>query len=165
MKNLIYAVAFTLALPLGIALLQTSSDPAYAGGILRDAQAPHLVHSGAHPNNARVPLATHHFEVHVQGNDLSQLYVDVPEGVKVSNRILVTDRSGKKINANVSVDNRRVTIAFPQPIPTETTLSVSMKGMNTQSFARRIWLYPISGRSIGMTANQRIGIARIQTYR
>jgi hypothetical protein len=73
MKKLIYAIASTLALPLGIALLHASSAPAYAGGILRDAQAPHLVHSGAHPNNARVPIATHHFEVHVQGNGLSQL--------------------------------------------------------------------------------------------
>lgn len=166
MKKLIYAATFTFVIPFGIASLSTSSVPAaYAGGILRDAKAPHLVHSGAHPNNARVPSATHHFKVHVQGSDLSQLHVDVPEGIKVSDRIVVTDQSGKKINANVAVDDRRVTIAFSQPVPTGTTLSVSIKGVSTQFFSRRIWLYPISGRSAGMTADAKFGIARIQTYR
>jgi hypothetical protein len=176
MKTLIYAAALIMAIPFGIAMprfahhasqtLHASSVPALAGGVLRDAKAPHLVHSDAHPNNARVPSATHHFEVHVQGRDLSQLSVDVPKGLKVSDRIVVTDQSGKKIDAAVSVNDRRVTIAFSQPVPTGTTLSVSMKGVRTQfPSRRRIWLYPVYGRSVGMTADVRIGLARIQTYR
>lgn len=167
MKKLIYAATFTLVIPFGIASLQASSVPAaLAGGVLRETRAPHLVHSNAHPNNARVPSATHHFEVHVQGSDLSQLSVDVPEGVKVSDRIVVTDQSDKKIDATVSVNDRRVTIAFSQPVPSGTTLSVSMKGVRTQfSSQRRIWLYPVYGRSVGMTADVRLGMARIQTYR
>lgn len=158
MKKLIYAAAFTLAI--------ASSVPALAGGALRDAKAPHLVHSGAHPNNARVSSATHHFEVHVQGRDLSQLFVDVPEGIKVSDRIVVTNNSGKKIDATVSENDRRVTIAFSQPVPIGTTLSVSMKGVKTSfSLRGRTWLYPVSGRSVGMTADVPFGLARIQTYR
>lgn len=62
MKTLIYATALTLAIPFGIALLQTSSAvPAYASGVLHDANAPYLVHSNAHPNNACVQNATYHF--------------------------------------------------------------------------------------------------------
>lgn len=102
MKILIIGAAFTLAI--------ASSVPALAGGALRDAKASHLVHSGAHPNNARIPRATHHFDVHVQGSDLEQLFVDVPEGIKVSDRIIVTDQSDQKIDASVSVNDKRVTI-------------------------------------------------------
>ena len=65
MKKLIYATTFTLAIPAGIASLFVSSVPAFAGGVLREANAPHIVHSSTHPNGTRVPNATHHFEVHV----------------------------------------------------------------------------------------------------
>lgn len=136
-----------------------------AGGVLLDAKAPHLVHSDAHPNDARVPSATHHFEVYTQGSDLSQLSVDVPEGIKVSDRIVVTDQSDKKIDATISVNDRRVTIAFSQPVPTGTTLSVSMKGVKTPfSLQGSALLYPVAGRSVGMTSDVLLGIARIQTY-
>ncbi len=154
--KLIYAATFTL--------LIMSSIPAIAGGALRDAKAPHLVHSGAHPNNARIRQATHHFDVHVQGSDLEQLFVDVPEGIKVSDRIVVTDQSEQKIDATVSVNDQRITIAFAQPVPTGTTLSVSMKDVKTQSLQGRIWLYPVYSRSVGINADVRIGMARIQTY-
>lgn len=156
MKKLIYAATFTLAI--------TFSIPALAGGVLRDAKAPHLVHSGAHPNNARIRQATHHFDVHVQGNDLEQLIVDVPEGIKVSDRITITDHSDQKIDATVSVNDKKVTIAFAQPVPTGTTLSVSMKGVRTRSLRGRTWLYPVYSRSTGINADVPIGMARIQTY-
>ena len=165
MKTLIYATALTLAIPFGIVSLQASSAaPAYAGGVLLDAKAPHLVHSNAHPNNARVQNATHHFQVHVHGSELSQLSVDVPEGIRLSDRIVVTDESGNKVDAKTSIDNKRVTITFAQPIPSGTTLSVSMKGVSSRFLSRgRLWLYPIYGRSVGMTEDVRIGLARIQT--
>lgn len=156
MKKLIYAATFTLAI--------ASSIPAIAGGALRDAKAPHLVHSGAHPNNARIRRATHHFDVHVQGSDLEQLFMDVPEGIKVSDRIVITDQYEQKIDATVSVNDERVTIAFAQPVPTGTTVSVSMKDVKTRSLQGRIWLYPVYSRSVGINADVRIGMARIQTY-
>jgi hypothetical protein len=156
MKKLICAATFTLAF--------TYSLPTFAGGILRDAKAPHLVHRNAHPNNARVPV-THHFEVHVQGSDLSQLSVDVPENIKLSDRIVVTDRSGKKVDTNVSTNDRKVTIAFTQPVPNGTNLSVSMKDVKTRSLQGRTWVYPVYGRNVGINADVPIGIARIQTYR
>lgn len=155
MKILILGTAFTL--------LIASSIPALAGGVLRDAKAPHLVNSGAHPNNARIRRATHHFDVHVQGSDLEQLFVDVPEGIKVSDRITITDQSDQKIDATISV-NDKITITFAQPVPTGTTLSVSMKGVRTRSLRGRTWLYPVYSRSVGINADVPIGMARIQTY-
>lgn len=156
MKKLIYAATFTLAI--------ASSFPALAGGILRDAKTPHLVHSGAHPNNARIPQSTHHFDVHVQGSDLEQLFVDVPKGVNVRNRITITDQSSNKVDATISINDNRIAIAFTQPVPTGTTLLVSMKGVSTSSLRGHTWLYPVYSRSVGINADVPIGIARIQTY-
>lgn len=157
MKKLIYAATFTLVF--------ASTVPAVlAGGILRDAKVPHVVHSNAHPNDARV-LATHHFEVHVQGSDLSQISINVPEGIKVNDEIAVADQSGKKIDAAVSVNDRKFTVAFAQPVPSGTTLSVSMKGVRIPfSLQESTLLYPITGKSVGMNAEGGIGTARIQTY-
>ncbi|PSB30479.1 hypothetical protein [Chlorogloea sp. CCALA 695] len=165
MKKLICATTFTLAIPIGIASLYAFSVPAFAGGVLREANAPHIVHSSAHPNGTRVPNTTHHFEVHVQGKELSQLSFEVPDGVEVSDRIMVSDQSGKKIDSTVSIKDKRATIAFSQPVPLETTLSISMKGAKVSFLSQgRTFLYPVYGKSVGMTQEIRIGIAQIQTY-
>lgn len=165
MKKLICATTFALAIPTGVASLFVSSVPVLAGGILREANAPHIVHSSLHPNGTRVPNATQHFEVHVQGKELSQLSFEIPDSVNVSDRIMVTDQSGKKIDSTVSMKDKKATIAFSQPVPVETILSISMKGFNTSILSqRRTLLYPISARSVGMTEDIRIGTARIQTY-
>ena len=165
MKKLICATTFTLAIPIGIASLYAFSVPAFAGGVLREANAPHIVHSSAHPNGTRVPNATHHFEVHVQGKELSQLSFEVPDGVEVSDRIMVNDQSGKKIDSTVSIKDKRATIAFSQPVPVETTLSILMKGTKVSFLSQgRTFLYPVYGTSVGMTQEIRIGIAQIQTY-
>ena len=165
MNKLISPVTFTLAIPAGIASLYLSSVPALAGGVLRDANAPHIVHSSTHPNGVHVPITTNHLEVHVQGKELSQLSIDIPEGVEVSDRIVVTDQTGKKIDSNVSIKDERATIVFSQPIPLETTLSISMKNVKTPFLSRgRTLLYPVYGRSVGMTEDVRIGMAQIQTY-
>ena len=165
MKKLICATTFTLAIPIGIASLYAFSVPAFAGGVLREANAPHIVHSSAHPNGTRVPNATHHFEVHVQGKELSQLSFEVPDGVEVSDRIMVSDQSGKKIDSTVSIKDKRATIVFSQPVPVETTLSILMKGAKVSLLSQgRTFLYPVYGTSVGMTEEIRIGIAQIQTY-
>lgn len=158
MKKLLYTAAFSLA-------FVSSVPAALAGGVLGDAKAPHLVHSGAHPNDARVPSATHHFEVHVQGSELSQLFIDLPEDIKLKRGIEVTDQSGQKVDATVFVNRKGASVTFAQPVPSETTLTVSMKGVQTPApgYARS-WRYPIYSRSVGTNEDVRIGLAQIQTY-
>ena len=165
MKKLICATTFALAIPTGVASLFVSSVPVLAGGILREANAPHIVHSSLHPNGTRVTNATQHFEVHVQGKELSQLSIEIPDGIDVSDRIIVSEKSGKNIDSNIAIKDKKATIAFSQPVPVETTLSILMKGFNTSILSqRRTLLYPVSARSVGMTEDIRIGTARIQTY-
>lgn len=159
MKKLIRAATFTLVFALPVV------PAALAGGIVRDVKAPHIVHSGAHPNDARVLSATHHFEVHVQGSKLSQLFIYLPEDIKVRGGIQVTDESSRKVDATVSMNGKKATVTFTQPVSPETTLTVSLKGVQAPApgYARTL-VYPVYSNSVGTASNIRLGLANIKTY-
>lgn len=159
MKRLLYAATLTLVL--------TSLVPAVrADESLREyPKATHLVHSGAHPNNPRVPNATHHFKLYVAGKALSQLSIDLPEGIRFSRGIEVTDQAGKKVDETVSINDRKATIAFAQPVSPGTLLSIEMKGITTSDYLGHTWLYRVYGKDVGMTVEIPLGTAQIQTYK
>ncbi len=156
MKKLIYAAAFTL-------LLASNASATVAGGAIQNANVPHLIHSGAHPNKARFQGATHHFEVHVQGKALSALAIELPEDVKLRSGIEVKNPSGQKIESQVSVNNRKATVVFSQPISPDTTISIDMRGIQTPGYSRN-WMYAISGKMVGINAEIPLGTVLIQTY-
>ena len=159
MKRLLCAATSTLA-------LTSLTLTAYAAESPREYQkATHLVHSGAHPNTVRTLNATHHFKLYVEGNALSQLSIDLPEGVRISRGIEVTDKAGKKVDETFSINDRKVTLAFAQPVSPGTLLSVEMKGMRTSDYLGRTWLYPIYGKDVGMTEEIPLGTVQIQTYK
>jgi hypothetical protein len=55
------------------------------------ANASHLHGSTALPKNARVPSATYRLYLHVAGTPLTQLSIELPQGIKVSRRAVVTN--------------------------------------------------------------------------
>lgn len=157
MKKLVY--------PATIALVIAATLPAVATGVPGATNSTHLIHSGAHPNNARIKSATHHFELHTEGKALSQLSIDLPERIDVNRGIEITDSTGKKVEGRVSINDRKATIAFPQPVPPGTILSVSLKGVQTPGYLRRTWVYRVYSQMEGIQPeNIPIGTARIQTY-
>ncbi|MBW4623367.1 MAG: DUF2808 domain-containing protein [Cyanosarcina radialis HA8281-LM2] len=157
MKRLIYAATLTLT-------LTSLVGAAYADEVSREhPRATQIIHSGAHPNSQKTPNATYHFELHVGGNALSQLEIDLPDGIDVPKQIEVTDRSGERIDATVSIDNQKAAIAFARPISPGTILSVSLQGIEIPQ-SRGVWHYPIYGRFVGLTAPIPLGTVRIQTY-
>lgn len=156
MKCLITATTLTLA-------IVSLASIAQASGSLRDSNLPHLGNGGASPNNARARFATHHFEVHIQGKALSELSINLPEGVSIPKEIEVKNQSGQKINAKVSVNNRTATIAFAQPIPLETTLLINMRGVKTPGYSKT-WIYQVYGKMIGLTSEIALGPAWVRTY-
>ena len=156
MKRLIYATTLTLA-------IVSLAPVAQAFGSIRDANFPHLGNGGASPNNARAISATHYFEVHVQGKALSELSIDLPEGVSIPKEIKVENQSGQKIDAKVSVNNRTATIAFAQPVSPETMLSINLQGVNTSGYGKT-WIYQVYGKMVGLTSQIALGPAWIQTY-
>ena len=156
MKKLVYATAFTF-------LLASNAPATLAGGAMRNANISHLIHSGAHPNSARFQGATHHFEVHVQGKSLSALAIDLPEDVKMRSGIDVTNQSGQKIESQVSVNNRKATVVFSQPVSPDTTISIDMRGIHTPGYSHK-WRYTIAGKMVGINADIPLGTVLIQTY-
>lgn len=156
MKRLIYATTLTLA-------IVSLAPVAQAFGSLRDSNFPHLGNGGASPNNARIPYATHYFEIHVQGKALSELSIDLPEGVSIPKKIEVKNQLGQKIDANVSINKRTATIAFAQPVSPETTLSINMRGINTSGYSKT-WVYQVYGKMAGLTSQIALGPAWVQTY-
>lgn len=156
MKKLIFAAVFTL-------LLASSIPAAGAEELGGDINTPHLIHSSGHPTGALTPV--HHFELQIAGGALSQLSIELPEGLSLREGIAVTDdRSGQTIDATVSVTGRKHTISFSQPVPSGTVLSIFLNGVKTSDYLGRTWLYPISGRLVGMRAEIPLGTGRIQTY-
>lgn len=156
MKRLIYATTLILA-------IVSLAPVAQASGSLRDVNFPHLGNAGATPNNARILNATHYFAVHVQGKALSELSIDLPEGVSIPKKIEVKNQSGQKIDAKVSVNNRTATVTFAQAVSPETMLSINMQGVNTSGYGKT-WVYQVYGKMVGLTSQIALGPAWVQTY-
>ncbi|MDJ0735342.1 MAG: hypothetical protein QNJ47_15010 [Nostocaceae cyanobacterium] len=161
MKKLILAT-----LPL-LFIASSAIDPANAAAnFRRDTKATYIVRSGAIPNNINDVDATHYFELQVQGNPLSQLFIDIPEGIKVSKGIRVTDESGQKVAAEVTIADKTATINFSQPVDSK-KIRIALRGVsNTYPHFgySRTWLYSVSGRHVGFTADIPYGLVQVQTY-
>ncbi|MFB2920646.1 DUF2808 domain-containing protein [Aerosakkonema funiforme] len=158
MKNLIYAGTAL------ILIVASSVSAARATGRSGDGKISHLVNSAAYPNIATLQGATHQFEVHVQGNSLSELSIDLPQELSINNGIDVKNQFGQKVPATVSINKEKARVIFSQPIPPETKLSISMLGIETPGYDQ-IWQYRIYAKKVGLTAEIPLGIAQIQTYR
>lgn len=157
MRRIIYLATFTLALNSLIPVAY--ADEGYERGT-------HLVRTGSvHPNLVGIPDVTHYFELHIQGNSLSQLEIDIPKSITIPKSIEIKDGSGAKIDNIVSINNRKVTITFAQPVVPGNILSISMEGIKVPRLINPILLYPIYGRFAGLNADIRLGTVRIQTHR
>lgn len=160
MKKLIYIAALTLAI--------TSSVPAvWANEKPGDSSGSYLGNSTAYPSDTTAVDATHEFEVYV-GKPLAELVIDLPEGVKINRGIEVKNQTGQKIPATVSINNRKATVAFSQPVEPETKLSILMNGVNTignsEAGYSRPWIYRVYAKNAGSQGEISLGVARIQTY-
>ncbi|MBE9093426.1 DUF2808 domain-containing protein [Tychonema sp. LEGE 07203] len=156
MKKLIYATAFTV-------ILASNAPATIAGGAMQNANIPHIVGSAATPNKARFQGANHHFKVHVQGKALAALAIDLPEDVKMCGPIEVKNQSGQKIESQVSVNNRKATVVFAQPVSPDTTISIALQGIYTPGYSRN-WGYALAGKVEGINAEIPLGTVLIQTY-
>ena len=158
MKKLIYAgTAFIL-------IVASSVSAAQASGRAGDAKISHLLDSRAYPNDATFQGATHQFKVHVQGNALLELWIDLPEEVNISDGIEVKNQSNQKVPATVSINNGKARVVFSSPVAPETKLSISMLGIETPG-SDQTWQYRVYAKKVGLTAEIPLGLAQIHTYR
>jgi Protein of unknown function (DUF2808) len=143
--------------------LLASVGSAYAAGT-PNAKVPHLSRSVANPRNARVPFAAYYVGIHVAGYALSELTINLPEEWTVSKNIAVTDKEGQKVDATISIEERKAKFVFAQPVPPETVLEVSFKSVNTSTLIGKTWLLPISTKRADTAIEIPLGTAQINTY-
>lgn len=152
MKHFFYAITCTLS-------IVASTLPVQA----IEANATHLHSSVVLPRNARIPNATYRIRLHVTGSPLTQLGIQLPERIRVSKGIEVTDQAGNEVSTTGTLSRKTAPVAFTQPVSPGTILKIDLKGIRTPDLLGHTWLLPLSGRSAGMTADIPFGTARIQT--
>jgi hypothetical protein len=156
MKKLIYSTVFSLFLA-SIATIALAEDRH------GNDKTSHIINTGAHPRKLRSMNVTHHFEVHVKGQPISALSIDLPESIGIGDGIEVTDGSNQKIDAKITIENQKATLAFAQPVAPDTNLSIKIRGINAKRYIQKILLYRVNTTMADMNQEMSIGVARINT--
>ncbi|MEA5552041.1 DUF2808 domain-containing protein [Anabaena cylindrica UHCC 0172] len=157
MKKLIHAVALTLT-------IASFSSAAYGTTTIKNSGFPDVVGAVQFPQNkAKVVRDSFKLEIPQDSRALSQMTIAVPKGVTVRNDIELSNQSGQKIAANITVNGRTITIVFPQQVAPGTKLNIDLNRVLI-SGTSNAWLYPVSVRLVGMNADIPIGVFRLRIY-
>jgi len=157
MRTLIYAAALTLA-------AATFNSAAYGRHRTNLGNVPHIFSTVQFPQNkARIVRHTFRLEIPAGSSAISQLKFTVPPGLTVKNDITVHYPSGTNFDANTSVSDNTVTIAFPQSIKPGTWFDIDMNRV-VISGVSNAWLYRVDAKYVGSNVEILIGFAQVRTY-
>ncbi|MDM9383614.1 DUF2808 domain-containing protein [Chlorogloeopsis sp. ULAP01] len=110
-------------------------------------------------------LVKHTFRLHIPRNNkaLSQLIIDTPPTVAVSNDMEVLDEKGQRININISVNGSKIIINFPEIVIANTKLNINLNKVKqpTQGPAS---VYKLSVKVVGSNKDIPVGIAQFPTF-
>lgn len=156
-KTLICAVAFSI-------VAAASIPAAYASPRMDGERFPHIDTSMQFPQG-KMRNFRHTLRLYIpkESSALSQLIIDVPVGLALSNDITVADQSGRKIDANVSVNDNKVIVAFPQTVAPETQLNIHMNRVRRLGVSNA-WLYHVAAKLVGNEADIPLGVAQFRVY-
>ncbi|MEG4942398.1 DUF2808 domain-containing protein [Microcoleus sp. F4-D5] len=154
MRKLIYA-AVSLAIAVSV-----SADCASA----RTKSTPHIDGAVQFPQT-RSRIVRHTIRLHIpQGSSpLSQLTIDVPEGLRANNNITINKNSGESTNADVAITGNQVMVNFPQPITPDSKLEIILHNVKIRGTSNA-WTYQVTAKFVGIDANIPLGLARIRIY-
>jgi Protein of unknown function (DUF2808) len=165
MKKLSDAMALALAISFGSTLSVMPSESPVQAITLHEANIPSIIHSVPYPKSIKSKNATYHIGLQVAGMPLSQLVINVPKRIRVTNKIEVMDQAKRKISTDITINDGKVIITFAQPVPADTTLEIDMKGIDASSYLPSTRLFTISGTVLGLRGEIPFGTARFQTRR
>lgn len=98
------------------------------------------------------------------GKALSQLIIEVPSTVAVSNDIDILDDKGQKIKINITVNSRRIIIDFSEPVTSSTTkLQINLNKVQ-QPILGSTSIYHLSAKVFGSEVEIPIGEAQFPTF-
>lgn len=123
---------------------------------------PHIDGNSQFPQT-RVSNVRHTFEVHIPKNSksVSHIVIKVPEVVKWSNKApdVVIDGNGKKVNANVTINEKTITLAFSQPVAPDTHFSIDINNLKRVTLGNGP-VYRLSAKFEGSEITVPIGVVR-----
>lgn len=156
-KILIYTAALTLA-----TLASTSTG--YASTKKDNSNVSNLENNVQSSTNSW-RLVKHTFQLRIPRNTnaLSQLIIDTPPTVAVSNDIDVLAQNGQKININVSAIGRRIIIDFPEKVISNTKLMIELNKVK-QPVIGPDSVYNLSAKVVGSDIEIPVGVARFHTF-
>ena len=116
------------------------------------------------PTN-RWRLVKHTFRLHIPRNinGLSQLIIDTPPTVAVSNDIDVLAQNGQKVNINVSVNDKKIIIDFPEKNISNTKLIVELNKVKQLSHGPDS-VYNLWAKVVGSNTEIPIGVVRFRAF-
>ncbi len=164
MKNtLIYAAVLILSITSVIA-------PSYASAKTDNGRVPHIDGNAQFPSTRWGIGGTfrHTFRLHVPQNSkaVTQLLIKIPDNVTISSGIKnidVVDENEHKINTNVSVNGKKILLAFTKPIAPNTKFDIDLNKIKRQNLGNGS-VYSFSVKEVGIDAEIPIGVAWFRTY-
>lgn len=157
-KTLIYPAAFALVITTGLyfpsyAIAQT--DNGRDANVNNDLQFP----------TERWRIVKHTFRLHIPKNinALSQLIIDTPPAISVSNDIKVLEQNGQKVDINVSSNGRRIIIYFPEKVISNTKLNISFNKVKQPTLGPAS-VYRFSAKLVGSDAEIPVAVAQFRTF-
>ncbi|OKH50290.1 hypothetical protein NIES2101_19925 [Calothrix sp. HK-06] len=108
----------------------------------------------------------HTLRIHIPRNSqsISQISIAVPKTVSWSNKvndIAVTQNNGQKVNANISLNEKTITLAFNEPVSPNSKLEIDIKNVR-QPLRGNGSIYRLFAKSINSSIDMPIGMARFR---
>lgn len=108
----------------------------------------------------------HTLRIHIPRNSqsISQISIAVPETVNWSNKVNdigVTQNNGQKVNANISLNEKTIILAFNEPVSPNSKLEIDIKNVR-QPLRGNGPIYRLFAKSINSSVDMPIGMARFR---
>jgi hypothetical protein len=159
-KTLIYAAIFSLTMAVSV-------PGTYANPTLQSDKSPHVIGFMEFPQgirHARILRHTLKIEVPQQSKAVSQLIIQAPSNIILRDSIDVSDQSGKKVDAKVSINGQKATLVFAGQVEPGTTLTIDMNKVKKTAPTNGDKMYKVSAVLVGINAELPVGIAQLRVH-
>lgn len=130
------------------------------------AATPSIVGAVQFPRGKRLSVVRHIIKIQVPENSraISQLKINIPFGLAVSNDVTIHDQSKGNIAADISISEKMAIISFLKPIMPKSTLEINMNKVQI-SGAYNIFTYRVFAKLVDLKPELNLGVAEIHTPR
>lgn len=164
MKKRIYAICAlaTLGVIVDAGFIKSASgnvtSPKYDAYITHSEEYPQWLK----PHAGNVVRQSFELDIPSNSNAISQIDIAIPDGLKVSKKITVSN-SGQDIGANVSINGNKIIIDFPQTVSPGAKLKINMNKVKMVQ-VHNYWIYRVSIKPIGNDVEIPVGEVNYRAY-